>query len=397
MSEGHPIRLVIADDLRRSRLTVFFRLLLAIPHLLWVALWGIAAFVACVSSWLVTLAMGRSPRGLHDFLAAFLRYATHVGAYLFLAANPFPGFLGKAGTYPIDLEISPPQRQRRWITLLRLFLAVPALIVSSVLTGGGGNNLNQGVAPTAAFLGWWASLARGRMPRGLRNVIAWSLAYTAQTAGYLLLLTDRYPYSGPEAHLAGEPAERDERRPRIVVTDELRRSRLTVFFRLPLAIPHLVWLFLWSVAALVAAIVNWLATLALGRSPRPLARFLAAYVRYSVHVGAFVSLVGGPFPGFVGRAGSYPVDLALDPFARQSRWITLFRLPLVVPAALMSSALDGLVLTVAILGWFSSLVRGAMPQGLRNAGAYAIGYGGQVSAYLLLLSDRYPYSGPQAV
>lgn len=397
MSETHPIRLVIADDLRRSRLTVLFRLALAIPHLLWVTLWSIAAFVVCVSSWLVTLATGRSPRGLHDFLAAFLRYTTHVGAYLLLAANPFPGFLGKAGTYPIDLEIAPPERQRRWVTLLRLFLAVPALVISSALMGGGGNNVNQGVAPTAAFLGWWAALVRGRMPRGLRNVIAWSLGYTAQTAGYLFLLTDRYPYSGPEAYLAGEPAERDERRPRLVVTDELRRSRLTVFFRLPLAIPHLVWLFLWSVAALLAAIVNWLATLALGRSPRPLARFLAAYVRYSVHLGAFISLVGGPFPGFVGRAGSYPVDLALDPFARQSRWITLFRLPLVVPAALMSSALDGLVLAVAILGWFSSLVRGAMPQGLRNAGAYGIGYGGQVTAYALLLTDRYPYSGPEGV
>jgi hypothetical protein len=29
----HPIRLVVSDDLRRSRLTVFFRALLALPHM----------------------------------------------------------------------------------------------------------------------------------------------------------------------------------------------------------------------------------------------------------------------------------------------------------------------------------------------------------------------------
>ena len=39
----HPIGLIVTDDLRRSRLTVFFRLLLVIPHLIWLTLWGIVA------------------------------------------------------------------------------------------------------------------------------------------------------------------------------------------------------------------------------------------------------------------------------------------------------------------------------------------------------------------
>ena len=41
----HPIGLIVTDDLHRSRLTVFFRLLLALPHLIWVSLWGIVAAV----------------------------------------------------------------------------------------------------------------------------------------------------------------------------------------------------------------------------------------------------------------------------------------------------------------------------------------------------------------
>src|SRR5207244_7323778 len=35
---GYPVRLVVTDDLRRTRLTVFFRLLLAIPHFIWLSL-----------------------------------------------------------------------------------------------------------------------------------------------------------------------------------------------------------------------------------------------------------------------------------------------------------------------------------------------------------------------
>lgn len=36
------MRLTVTDDLRRSRLTVFFRLLLAIPHFIWWTLWAAA-------------------------------------------------------------------------------------------------------------------------------------------------------------------------------------------------------------------------------------------------------------------------------------------------------------------------------------------------------------------
>ena len=95
-----PIRVTVADDLRRSRLTVFFRLLLAIPHLVWLMLWGIAVFFALIANWFATLFSGRSPRGLHDFLAAYMRYQTHVYAFLQLVANPFPGFTGRSRDLP---------------------------------------------------------------------------------------------------------------------------------------------------------------------------------------------------------------------------------------------------------------------------------------------------------
>src|SRR2546425_6631085 len=279
--------------------------------------------------------------------------------------------------HPIRLVVTDDLRRSRLTVFFRLILFVPALIVSNALTGFGGGASRSGNyggggggrAGVAAVLNWFSSLARGRSPRGLRDVTAWSLGYAAEAWGYALLLTERYPYSGPELHLARAEVDETEPAARLAVTDDLRRSRLTVFFRAALAAPHLVWFVLWTVLAWPAAALNWATTLILGRSPRPLARFLAAYLRYATHFWAFLSLTGNPFPGFVGKPGSYPIDLELDPFGPQSRWVTLFRFVLAVPAWLLAFTAYGLVVTTAFLGWFASLVRGRMPEGLRNAGA----------------------------
>jgi Domain of unknown function (DUF4389) len=398
--ERRPIRLVVHDDLHRSRLTVFFRLLLAIPHLIWLFLWGIAAFTVSFVNWLAVLIEAQVPTSLHGFVAGYLRYATHVGAYLLLAANPYPGFRGRPG-YPVDLEIDPPERQGRWGGFFRLLLAIPALLLAATLGGGvsygssGGPYavaLYSGVAYAAAFLAWFFVMALGRAPRGMRDLTAYSLDYGAQTTGYLLLLTPRYPTSDPA--LAERYTKLPEHTVQMVVTDDLGRSRLTVLFRLLLAIPHFVWLVLWFIAVWFAMIAAWFVALFMGRVPSALHRFISAYIRYSTHVYSYLYLVGQKFPGFTGRAGSYGIDLEIAPPERQSRWKTLFRFFLAFPALLLASALGGPLLLVALFGWFYALVRGRMPEGLRNLGASCLRYSAQTYAYLALVTDRYPYAAP---
>jgi hypothetical protein len=402
----HPVRLTVTDDLRRSRLTVFFRLLLAIPHFVWWTLWTLAAVLAAIVNWVVTLVAGRPPSGLYTFLASYVRYSTHLFAYVYLAANPYPMFAGRPG-YPVDLEIDEPARQRRWITALRLFLLLPALVLAGAFSGtgfaaaggkedtwGGGWDTWSGWGPGILFVvavfGWFVSLVRGRMPQGLRDLAAYGLRYLAQVGAYGLVLTDRYPNLDP----AATPASGPDHPVRLTVDDDLRRSRLTVFFRLFLTLPHFVWLALWSIATFFAAIATWFAALIVGRPPQSLHRFLSAYVRYTNHVYAYVALTANPFPGFTGRAGSYPVDPRLPPPEPQRRLVTGFRLFLAIPALVLSSSLDGLFVIAAFFGWFASLVLGRMPRSLREAQAYALRYSAQTSAYLLLVTDRYPYSGP---
>jgi hypothetical protein len=410
--EPHPIRLVVTDDLARNRLTVFFRLLLAIPHIIWFLLWSIAAVFAAIANWFATLFRGRSPDALHGFLAAYVRYGTHLYGYLYLAANPYPGFVGEAGSYPVDLEIDPPERQNRWLTGFRIFLALPPLLLAGVLAGSGLEDWGWGrswgwdddggrgsfsfvggVSAIVAFFAWFACLVRGRMPGGFRDLVAWALRYNAQASSYLFLLTDRYPNSDPF-----EPRGLGPERPlavRLGLTDDLRRSRLTVFFRVLLALPHLVWATLWSYAVAVVVLISWFAALITGRTPAAFHRFMAAFVRYQTHVYAYLFLAANPFPGFTGTPG-YPVEVEIDDPAPQHRLVTAFRLFLVLPALLVAYVLSVALVVAALFGWFVSLARGRMPEGLRNVCAYVIHYWAQVYGYLYLLTERYPYSGPRA-
>ncbi len=396
------MRLTVSDDLNRSRGTVLFRAIFALPFLVWLVVWALGAVFVAFVNWVATLFEGESPEPLHDFLARFVRYTTQIYAYLYLAAEPLPAFDGRPG-YPIDLEIDPPGPQSRLSVAVRIVLVVPAMVLLSVYVGPGsllysrfpfaGPTGALALVGTAGLLGWFYALVRGRMPRGLRDLIAYALAYGAQVWSYLLLLTDRYPSTDPLTAIDPLAVRSDPVRMQ-VFDDDLRRSRLTVFFRLLLAFPHLVWLWLWTVLAWLCAILNWFATMLSGVSPRWVQRFLAAYLRYQLHLSAFLYLIGNPFPGFVGAEWSYPVELRLAARQPQNRWSVLFRVILALPALLLASIFGWLLLIVAVFGWFAALIRGEMPLGLRNAGAFALRYISQTYAYLMLVTSAYPYSGP---
>ncbi len=395
------VRLVIRDpDLHRSRLTSGFRLILAIPHFLWLAGWFSLAALVAIANWIATLITGSPSPMLHRFLAAYVRYAAHVVSYVTLAADPFPGFTGRAGSYPIDLEIEDPGRQNRWVTGFRLLLAVPAIILADLMMGfgtsasGGWGTQAGGLVATVALLSWFVIVARGEIPRGFRDALAYSIGYSAQVNGYAFLLTDRYPNSDPAVYEAANAYRSDPIR--LTVDDDLRRSRLTTFFRGLLAIPHLVFATLWGLAVFFALIANWFVTLFRGRPADGLARFLTRYVRYTTHVWAYTLLIANPFPGFTGLPGSYPVDVEVEAPVQQNRWVTGFRILLAIPALLIQSALNTLAFVAGVFIWFYALARGSAPQGLRNLGVYALRYNAQTNGYLFLLTERYPYTGPSA-
>lgn len=180
---------------------------------------------------------------------------------------------------------------------------------------------------------------------------------------------------------------------RLRIDDDLRRSRLLVFFRPLLSLPHLAWLWAWSWAAAAAAVVGWVAVVVTGSQPHPLHRFLCAYVRYASQLAAFAALVANPFPGFTGAPG-YPVEVTTPERLTQRRWSAAFRALLAVPALLLAHALLGVLTVIAVLAWFATLATGRMPSGLRDLGATVVRYLAQTAAYALLVTDRYPHASP---
>ena len=181
---AHPIQLVVTDDLRRSRLTVFLRLFLAIPHLIWLSLWGIVAGFAMLVAWFAALFTGEVPAGLHDFIARFQRYSTQVTAYVLIAANPFPGFGGNT-PYPVDLEVAPAVPQGRLSVFFRILLGDPGARSSPISS------------PSHSSVMAFVDLARGadpgKDPSGLENIMVLCLTFTTRTNAYVYLLTSKYP------------------------------------------------------------------------------------------------------------------------------------------------------------------------------------------------------------
>jgi hypothetical protein len=179
------VRVTFDTDLRRRRLAVLFRVFLAIPPVIVLAAWGVIAVPVLAVAWLATLVRGRTPRALHRFLRGYVRYSAQVAAWWNLVSDRFPRIRGR-DVHPVQFD-APRVEQRRLATLFRIVLAVPSLVLASVLGV---------VLALYAVAAWFVSLARGRTTEGLRELGAFCVRYQIELLAYLLLLTPRAPRLG---------------------------------------------------------------------------------------------------------------------------------------------------------------------------------------------------------
>ena len=88
-----PVRTSFAVELEnRNRLTVAFRIILVIPHLIVLAVLALAAFVAVVIALFAVLFTGQWPDGLRTFVVGVISWATRVNAYFLLLTDEYPPF-----------------------------------------------------------------------------------------------------------------------------------------------------------------------------------------------------------------------------------------------------------------------------------------------------------------
>ena len=90
---AYPASLAFVDaESVRNRLTVGFRLILIIPHMIVVGLLSIAWWVTSCVAWFAILFTGNYPQGLYDFGVGVLRWFIRVEAYLLLLVDEYPPF-----------------------------------------------------------------------------------------------------------------------------------------------------------------------------------------------------------------------------------------------------------------------------------------------------------------
>lgn len=192
-----------ADYVRdRDRLTVFFRIIIAIPWYIVNAIYVFAAQVVAIIAWFALVFSGRYPEWAYNFNAGVLRFSTRYNAWVGLQVDAFPPFgIGPDPTYPVRLQIAPrAETQSRLTAFFRIFLAIPLILLSLPMVL---------LHFAAAHVAWLTIVFRGYQPAGVHNALAFTNAWNARYVGYLLLLRDEYPPVGDEPVQVGDvPAAR---------------------------------------------------------------------------------------------------------------------------------------------------------------------------------------------
>lgn len=175
---------------------------------------------------------------------------------------------------------------------------------------------------------------------------------------------------------------------------ELRRRRLTILFRVVLALPAAVVLAVWGLLAAPVLILAWPSTIVRGRMPRLFHRVLRGYLRYAAQCNAWFNIVSGSYPR-PRRRDVHPVQVVAQREA-QGRSAALARPLLALPGLVLGSVFGVVLGTSAVAAWFVVLVRGRTTAGLRELGAFCLRYQVEALAYLMLLSPRAPKLEPPA-
>ena len=402
----------------RSRLTVFFRLILAIPHYhLVLPLDDPDRLRRRRQLGSSTLHRHAAALALHRLMCAYVRYSAHLSAYLYLVGNPYPGFMGERGEYPIDVRAAggAGRAERAGRRSSGSSSRFRRCVISAALGGSFRRRASPRHADRAAEQlgrlsgGGGAARRDLRVPRLVR--VARSRAHAegtarrrrvrrsatrAQTTAYLLLVTDRYPNADPTAMLARSSTAR-----RGIRCARRRRRRSA-----PLAADRL----------LPAAAVDPAPRLARALGDRRVLRGDRQLVRDALprHAGGraaslHLALHPLPAPRLSRSSTSSRTRSPASPGAgavsarpraspsrtRQNRWKTGFRIMLAIPAFFVDAAPGRRALhrrRPHVVRTRSS--RGAAPWGLRNLSAYALRYDAQTNAYFYLVTDALPAREP---
>jgi hypothetical protein len=209
-----------------------------------------------------------------------------------------------AADYPVKVRFDPaPPEHNRLTTAFRWILAIPHLLLvggpfalATSWTWDSGTHWNYGaaggvlgaVAGVVAVIAWFAILFTGRYPAGLYNLATFYLRWRIRAVSYIALLRDEYPPFGEEPY----PVQLELR------AASEPRDKLSVAFRVILAIPQIIAVWALTIAWAVTTFIAWLAILFTGRYPAGLYHFSQGVLRWTIRVEAYLLLLQDEYPPF---------------------------------------------------------------------------------------------------
>jgi hypothetical protein len=194
--------------------------------------------------------------------------------------------LETAANYPVYYAVSEDNNVANWRPLAHWAMAIPHLIVSSIL-----NSLAQ----ICMVISWFAILFTGKMPEGLANVIVMAQRYWLRTGAFYFGLTEQYPPFEFEVQQA-DPGNYAIRYDANVELEG--RNRVTVFFRMFMMIPIMIFVYLVMIGVGIVAMVAWFAVLFTGTYPVGMRDFVIKGFRLGARMGAYTGLLTDQYPPF---------------------------------------------------------------------------------------------------
>ena len=194
------------------------------------------------------------------------------------------------GTYPVQLSIEYPEARNRLSALVRIILAIPILVIVTLIGGAFTTRdptIDEYLVPLLGGGFLWVPillmiLFRKKYPRWWFD---WNLElnrFSARVSAYVMLLRDEYPSTDEKQAVSLDieypDAERD-------------LNRWLPIVKWLLALPHYIVLAVLWIAVLAATIIAWLAILVVGRYPRAIFTFVEGTLRWSLRVIAYAFLL----------------------------------------------------------------------------------------------------------
>ena len=188
--------------------------------------------------------------------------------------------------YPATLELDAQLEVARWRPILAGILAIPHLIVLYVL---------QIAASVAVVVAWFAIVFTGKLPKGLGDFVAMMLRYSTRVTTYAGFLYEPYPpfdFTSSAAEPGGSPVRVNYQ---VAYED---RNRLTVLFRLILAIPAAIFFSILGFVVFLALFVAFFAVIVTGAWPQGLRDFVVGFLRANNRFNAYAYLLTDEYPPF---------------------------------------------------------------------------------------------------